>query len=341
MRSRSLESFEVYSLEGCVKISTCLLLVLAIAGGIGGARAFAQSYPTKPIRFIAPYVPGGASDILGRILAQKLSDRMGQPVIVENRAGAGGNIAAGLVAKSAPDGYTILLAAVGHAVSPALYSDLPYDPLKDFAPISLVALVPIMLVVHPSLPVSDIKQLINLAKTSHGKLNYGSSGTGSSSHLAMELFRAFTGINVVHVPYKGGQQLITDLIAGQIDVAFSQFGMLLPFVASGRLKAIAMASAKRSTLMPKLPTVAESGFAGYEVSTWTGLMAPVGTPRNIISKLNYEIGLVLGLAEVRLRLIEQGIEPIGTTSEQFSVYLENEVSKWKRVVRESAIKVDQ
>jgi tripartite-type tricarboxylate transporter receptor subunit TctC len=322
------------------RVFDLVLCALALAGAMASTATLAQSYPSKTIRFIAPYAPGGASDILGRVLAQKLSERMGQPIVVENRSGAGGNIAAGLVAKSAPDGYTILLAAVGHAVSPALYADLPYDPIKEFAPISLVALVPIMLVVHPSLPASNLKQLINLAKVKPGQLSYGSSGTGSSSHLSMELFKALARVNIIHVPYRGGQLLITDLIAGHIDVAFNQFGMLLPYVTSGRLKPIAMASAKRSSLMPNLPTVAESGVPGYEVSTWTGLMAPVGTARDIINKLNLETSRVLGLVDVRQRLAEQGIEPIGTTPEQFATYLESEVTKWKRVVREAGIKVE-
>lgn len=313
----------------------------ALALAVVGNATFADNYPSRAIRFVVPYPPGGASDILARILAQKLSERMGQPVIVENHAGAGGNIGADFVAKAAPDGYTILMGNIGpNAMSPALYSKLPYDPIKDFAPITLVSSVPIILVAHPSFPASTVKELIDLAKAKPGQFNYASAGSGSSNHLAMELFKMLAGVNLVHVPYKGGTPAMTDLIAGQIQVAFDTVPVALPHVKSGRLKPIAMAGAKRTSLLPQVPTVAESGIPTYEASSWGGVMAPARTPRAIIDRLNTEINLTLGMPGVRERLAETGIELIGTTPEQFAAHLEREIAKWKRVVDQAGIKVE-
>lgn len=313
----------------------------ALALAVASNATPADDYPSKAIRFVVPYPPGGASDILARILAQKLSERIGQPVIVENHAGAGGNIGADFVAKAAPDGYTILMGNIGpNAMSPALYAKLPYDAIKDFAPITLVSSVPIILVAHPSFPASTVKELVDLAKAKPGKYNYASAGSGSSNHLAMELFKMLAGVDLVHVPYKGGTPAMTDLIAGRIQVAFDTVPVALPHVKSGRLKPIALAGAKRTSLLPQVPTVAESGIPGYEASSWGGVMAPARTPRAIIDKLNTEINLTLGMPGVRERLAESGIELIGTTPEQFAAHLEREIAKWKRVVDQAGIKVE-
>lgn len=313
----------------------------ALALAVVSNATLADNYPSRAIRFVVPYPPGGASDILARMLAQKLSERMGQPVIVENHAGAGGNIGADFVAKAAPDGYTILMGNIGpNAMSPALYAKLPYDAIKDFAPITLVSSVPIILVAHPSFPASTVKELVDLAKAKPGKYNYASAGSGSSNHLAMELFKMLAGIDLVHVPYKGGTPAMTDLIAGQIQVAFDTVPVALPYVKSGRLKPMALAGAKRTSLLPQVPTVAESGIPGYEASSWGGVMAPARTPRAIIDKLNTEINLTLEMSGVRERLAESGIELIGTTPEQFAAHLEREIEKWKRVVIQAGIKVE-
>jgi tripartite-type tricarboxylate transporter receptor subunit TctC len=270
-----------------------------------------------------------------------MSESMGQRVLVENRPGAGGNIGADVVAKAAPDGYTILMGNVGpNAISPALYANLPYDPIKDFAPITLVSSVPIILVAHPSLGISNTKGLIDLLKSRPGQINYASAGNGSSNHLAMELFKSLADVNLAHVAYKGGTPAMTDLIAGHVQVAFDTLPVALPHIKAGKLKPIAFASAKRSSVLPQVPTLAESGVAGYEASSWGGVMAPARTPRDVIEKLNLEVNRALSLPDVRENLAQLGIEAVGTTPEQFAAYIEAEIAKWKRVVKEAGIKFE-
>jgi tripartite-type tricarboxylate transporter receptor subunit TctC len=313
--------------------------VLALAAV--STATLAQGYPNKPIRFIVPYPPGGASDVLARALANKMSESMGQSIVVENRAGAGGNIGADFVAKAAPDGYTLLMGNIGpNAISPALYPRLPYDPIKDFTPISLVSSVPIVLVAHPSFPASNMKEVIALAKSKPGQFNYASAGNGSSNHLAMELLKSLAGVNFAHVAYKGGSPAMADLIAGHIQIAFDTLPVALPHVKAGKVKAIALAGTKGSSVLPELPTIADSGVAGYEASSWGGLMAPGGTPRDVVDKLNLEVNRALGQPDVRESLAKLGIEPVGTTPEQFATYIEAEIKKWKRVVSEAGIKLE-
>jgi tripartite-type tricarboxylate transporter receptor subunit TctC len=321
------------------------LALITIAVFIASAGfAQTQPYPNKPIKFIVPFAAGGTTDILGRTAAAELGKALGGQVVVENRAGAGGNIGAEAVAKSAPDGYTFLVCTVGtHSINQALYKKLGFDPIKDFEPVTLLATVPNVLIVHPSLPITTVQELISLAKSKPGKLNYASSGNGTSIHLAAELFKSATGTFITHIPYRGSTPALTDLMGGQADLMFDNLPSALPFIKSGKLRAIALTSNKPSAALPGIPTIDASGATGvkgYEASSWFGLVAPAGTPKEIVLKVQQIIAKALQTPEVRERLLAQGAEPVGNTPEQFAAHIQSETLKWAKVVKASGATVD-
>jgi tripartite-type tricarboxylate transporter receptor subunit TctC len=317
-------------------LKACVLCAAAVA-----ANVHADAYPARPIRMIVAFPPGGGTDIVGRMLAQKLGETLGQNVIVENHGGAGGNIGTELAARAAPDGYTLLMGNVApNAINVSLYKRLPFDPVADFAPVSLVASTPNILVVHPSVPARTVAELIALARTRRGGLNYASAGAGSSSHLAGELFASLAGVQLVHVPYKGAGPAMVDTLSGQVELYFATLPAAIPYVKSGRLAALALTSARRSPALPALPTIAESGLAGYEASTWYGVLAPARTPSALVGRLQAEIARALSVPEFRERLLAQGFEPIGGTPEEFAAYIRSETEKWAKVVRASGAKAE-
>jgi tripartite-type tricarboxylate transporter receptor subunit TctC len=321
-------------LKVAARLFALALLVLA-------QSALAQAWPSKPVRLIVPYPPGGSADILARAIGQKLSEGIGQQVIIDNRPGAGTAIGAEAAARAAPDGYTILLGTVSsHAINPALTPGLKYDPVKDFAPVSLVASIPFALIVHPSLPAASVKDLIALAKAKPGSLNFSSAGTGTSNHLAGELFKSMTGTFMVHIPYKGSAPALNDLIAGQVQLMFDLVLTTAPHVKSGAVHALAVTGHERSQALPGVPTVAESGVPGYEVSAWFGFFAPAGTPPAIVTALNAETVKALRLPDLRERLASQGADALTSTPEQFATYVREELGKWTRVVKASGMKAD-
>ena len=303
-----------------------------------GAADAAQPYPNRPIRIVVAYTPAGTTDILARIIGQKMNEAWGQPVIVDNRPGANGNIGTEYAAKTQPDGHTFLMTTAGpHGINPSLYRKLGYDAVKDFAAVSLVALVPNILVVNNSVPVKDVKGLIAYAKANPGKLSYGSPGAGSTAHLSMELFKSMTGTNLVHVPYKGSAGVLTDVMGGQIATTMDNLPPYLPQVKAGKIRALAVTPTKRSPALPDVPTVAEAGVPGYVSSAWFGLVAPAATPKDVISKLSTETARILQLPDVKARLADQGAEPIGSTPEQFSAHIKAEITKWAKVIREANV----
>ncbi|GMV56282.1 MAG: hypothetical protein AMXMBFR6_20870 [Betaproteobacteria bacterium] len=303
--------------------------------------AKAQNYPSKPIRLLVPYSSGGGTDIMARAAAQKLSESLGQPIVVENRLGAGGNIAAEAVAKAAPDGYTLFFGATGPlAINPTLYAKLPFDPVKDFAPIGLVGTLPLFLVVPASHPAQSVKDFIAFSKARPGQLNYASAGVGGTTHLAMELFKATAGLDIVHVPYKGTTAGMADMLAGNIQVMFDGWVGTVPQVRTGKLRYLGVATSKRSSFATELPTVAEQGFPGFEASVWYGLLAPAGTPRDIVNKLSVELAKVMALPELRERFASLGMEPLTGTPEQFANFMRTETVKWAKVVRDSGAKAE-
>ncbi|MGQ0752381.1 MAG: Bug family tripartite tricarboxylate transporter substrate binding protein [Betaproteobacteria bacterium] len=304
-------------------------------------RAHAQTYPNKSIRLIVPFPPGGPADILSRAIGQKLTDSWGQQVVVDNRAGAGGTIGSDLAAKGAPDGYTLLMGFVGtHAINPSLYSSLPYDNVKSFEPVSLVATATIILVLHPSLPAKSVKELIALAKSKPGELTFGSPGNGTPQHLAGELFNTMAGVKMTHVPFKGAVPAINDLLGGRISLIFSSAPPALPHVATGKLKALAVTSGKRSSVSPDLPTVAESGLPGFEVINWYGVLAPARTPKSIVEKLSTEVTKIMKMPDVKERLSSVGIEAFSSTPAQFAAFMKDETAKWAKVVKFSGARLD-
>jgi tripartite-type tricarboxylate transporter receptor subunit TctC len=301
----------------------------------------AQPYPTKPIRLVVPFPAGGTTDVLARAAAQKLTESLGQAVIVDNRPGAGGNIGAELVAKSPPDGYTLLMGTVGtHAINPSLYPKMPYDHVRDFVPVILVAGVPNVLVINPALPVNSVQELIAYAKANPGKLNFASSGNGTSIHLSGELFKTMAGVQITHVPYKGSAPALQDLVGGQVQLMFDNLPSALALIKGGRLKALAVTSKERAPALPDVPTMAESGLPGFEASSWFGLLAPAGTPQSAIARLNAEIAKWLASPEAKEKLLAQGANAAGGTPEDFARHIAAETAKWQRVVKESGAKVD-
>jgi tripartite-type tricarboxylate transporter receptor subunit TctC len=293
------------------------------------------------VRLIAPFAPGGATDVLARIVAQKLGERWGQSVIVDNRPGAGGNIGAELAARSAPDGYTLVVAGAPHAINMTLYRKLTYDLAKDLAGLNRIATYSSALVVHPALPVKSVKDLIELARKRPGELNFGSAGPGSPNRLAIELFMTMAGVKMVHIPYKGGSgQMVSELVAGQVQLASMGLPPSISYIKAGRLRAIAVTGATRSPLMPEVPTVSEAGLPGYEVTSWYGVFAPAAVPKNLVTRLNGDIAAVLGTADMKQRLEKLGAEPAPQSPEAFAGFVQAEISKWAKVVRESGATVD-
>ncbi len=303
--------------------------------------AAADIYPSRPIRIVVAYTPAGTTDILARIIGQKFTEEWKQPVVVENRPGANGNIGTDMAAKSAPDGYTLLMTTAGpHGINPTLYRKLPFDAIKDFAPISLVAMVPNLLSVNPSLPVKNVKELIALAKSKPGGLSYGSPGNGSTGHLSMELFKSMSGTNMVHIPYKGSAGVLADLVGGQVQVVIDNMPPYLPQLKAGKIRALAVTTAQRSPAVPELPTMAEAGVPGYEAAAWFGLVAPAGTPKDILDKLSAETAKILKLPDVREKLASQGAEAVGNSPEAFGAFIKAEIAKWAKVIRESGAKAE-
>ncbi len=303
--------------------------------------AFAQDYPNRPIKLVVPFPPAGTTDILARAAAQKLTESLGQSVVVDNRPGAGGNIGSDLVAKSPPDGYTLLMGTVGtHAINPSLYSKMPYDHIKDFVPIVLVAGVPNVLVVNPALPVYSVADLIKLAKEKPGSINFASSGSGTSIHLTGELFKTMAGVDMTHVPYKGSAPAITDLMGGQVQIMFDNLPSSLQQIKAGKLRAIAVTSLTRAPALPNVPTISESGLPGFEASAWFGVLAPAGTPPAVVAKINGEVNKWLQSADAREKLLAQGAEAAGGSPEKFAAFIRSETDKWAKVVKASGAKVD-
>lgn len=307
----------------------------------GGALAQPAAYPTKPVRFIVPYPPGGSADILARSIGAKLAEGLAQPVVVDNRPGAGTAIGTEATAKSPPDGYTVMIGTVSsHAINPSLNPNLKYDPVKDFAPVSLVASIPFVLLAHPSLPAGSVQELVALARAKPGALNFSSAGNGTSNHLAGELLKSMTNVEMVHVPYKGSAPALTDLLAGQVNLMFDLVLTAQPHVRSGAARALGVTGRSRSPALPSVPTIDESGVPGYEVSAWFGIFAPAGTPAAVVKRLNAEIVKIMQLPEMKERLASQGAEAMSSTPEQFAAYVTEELAKWSRVVKASGMKVE-
>jgi len=317
-----------------------LVLVLLCALLSVGPVAFSQDYPTKPIRIIVPYPPGGFNDTLARTLGQTMTEKWGQTVIVDNRPGGGTTIGTNLAAKAAPDGYTLLIVSFAFAVNPTLYASLPYDTGRDFVPVVLAASTPNLLVVNPGLQVKSVKELIALARSKPGKLNYASAGNGSSNHLSMELFKNLTGVDIIHVPYKGSAPAVTDLMGGQVDVMFDNVPNVLQQIKAGKLRGLAVSSKERSRIIKEMPTVAESGVPGFDVLVWFGVVAPAGTPATVVASLNAEINRALNLSDVVQLFHAQGVEPKGGSAEEFAAFLRVQTAKWAKVVKDSGAKAE-
>jgi tripartite-type tricarboxylate transporter receptor subunit TctC len=313
------------------------LYALAVAAALAAPFGHAQTYPAKPIRFLVGFPPSGTNDIVARLVAQKVSDQIGQQVVVENRGGANTAIATELGARATPDGYTILLNAPGHATNPALMK-LNFDSVKDFAFITLIAEAPNLVVVHPSLPARNVKELIAISKKNPGQLNYGSSGTGTTVHLSAELFQFMTGVKWVHIPYKGGGPAVIELMAGQTQIMFANMPTAIQYARDGRLRALAVTGARRAPAAPDVPTVAESGVPGYEVTAWYGVSAPAKTPRAIIDRLHAEIVRALNSPDLRERLTSQGADPVHRTPEEYTAFVQSEIVKWAKVIKAAGIK---
>ena len=305
------------------------------------ATAQAQTWPSKPIKYIVPFAAGGTTDILARTISDKLSIALGQPVIVENKPGAGGGVGAAETAKAPPDGYTIMGGTIStHAINATLYSNLPYDPVKDFVAITLIARVPNMLVINNDIPAKDVAELIKLMKASPGKWNFASSGNGTSQHLSGELFKGIAGVDMQHIPYKGSPPALSDVMGGQVSMTFDNITTAWTLAKGGKLRALAVTTAKRSPIAPDVPTLGESGLPGYEIGSWQGVFAPAGTPPDIVKRLNAEIVKIINLPDVQKKLLDLGAEPVANSSEEFTAFVKVEVVKWGEVVKKSGAKVD-
>ena len=318
------------------------LIGLAIASMVLAAvyPAFGQNYPSRPVRIVVPYPPGGGTDILARTLAQKLTDLLGQPVVVDNRAGANGIIGTDQAAKSKPDGYTVLIAIATHAINPMLYAKLPYDTNTDLLPVSLLAEYPFVITVHPTVPAKTIREFIAFAKTHRNQLSYASSGVGSGPHLGMELFKTMTGIEMVHVPYKGSGAAMTDVVSGQVQVFLNNFLSGMPMIKSGKVRALAVTSLKRSSAMPELPTVAESAVPGFAVTGWYGMLVPAGTPAPVLKTLHEAVVSAVKSKDIKDRLSGDAAEPVGSTPQEFADFLRTEIDKWASVIKKAGVRAE-
>ena len=323
----------------CLMIRTSIAVALVFTGA---ANALAQArFPAKPVRAIVGFAPGGAVDVQARIIAQRLSESLGQSVLVENRPGADGILAGDFVAKSQPDGYTVAYVSAGHAMNSILHAKtLPYHPIRDFAPVSLVAAGPLTLVVNRALPVNGLKELVALARARPGQLNFASSGSGGTMHLAGELLKDVAKIIIVHVPYKGGGPALTDVLGGQVEMTFVGAPASMPFIRSGRLKVLAVTTTKRATALPDVPTVAELGYPGYELAAWYGVLAPARTPAAIVNQLSAELAKAVAVPDVREKLLALGIEPLGSTPAEFTEHLKNEIARWGPIIAKAGVKVE-
>jgi tripartite-type tricarboxylate transporter receptor subunit TctC len=316
------------------------LMIFALALPLSGV-VLAQAYPSHPIRLVVPFSAGaGVTDIMARILAKHLSESLGQPVLIDNRPGAGGVPGTDVVAKAAPDGYTFLISNVSHAIDPYLYSKLPFDPLKDFVPVTLINSAPLLLVVNPSLPVKSTRELIAYAKAHPGKLAYGSGGVGTTPHLSGELFLSLAGIDAVHVPYKGGAPALNDLMSGQVQFMIENMPGTMPFVKGGKLRALAITGAQRSPLAPELPTMAEAGVPGYEVIGWNAIFAVKGTPPEVVARIHTEVARILRMPEVRQQIGALGAEPIGSTPDELAAFLKTEMTRWGKIIKDKGIRAE-
>ena len=315
--------------------------VVLAACALVASSVFAQSYPSKPVRMIVGFPPGGGTDVVARVISQKLTEWWGQPVTVENRAGATGTIGADVVAKSPPDGYTLIMGHVNsHAIAPNLFAKLPYDPIKDFAGASYVGYVPNVLAVHPSINVKSVKELVALLKTKPGQLNYASSGNGSTQHLAGEMFKQLTGTSIVHVPYKGSGDAIKDLLAGVVSMNFDTMPPVMPHIQAGKLRGLAISTPKRVAQLPEVPTFVEEGIIGFDVANWYGVMAPAGTPREIVQKLNTDINKAMQVPEVRARLESVGTQLREQSAAEFEAYMKAEVAKYAKLIKDTGVRIE-
>jgi len=322
-----------------MRARTLAVLAACVMAVLHAVSAAAQTWPAKPIRLMVPFPPGGSTDIVARIVAQKLSERLGQPIVIENRGGAGGTIGTALIAKSAPDGYNLAVASTStHVVAPGVYSRLEYDPIKDFAPIGMMAISPYLLVVNPSVPAKTVQELVALARRQPGKLNYASAGVGSTTQLAMEMLKAASGTYMLHIPYNGNGPAGTALIGGQVDVLFGSLPALLPHAKSGRVRALAVGTLKRSPSLPDIPTVAESGYPGFDASLWLAIMAPAGTPQPIIERLNREIVALISAADTREAFDKAGTEPLTGTPADLAAMIRDGLPKYAQIIRAAGIK---
>ena len=328
-----------YTHVGGEALKVSRIFVFFLLAVLGSGPALAQAFPTRPVRIIVPFPPAGAVDILGRVVGQKVGEKWKQSVVIENRPGGGTVLGTDIVAKAPPDGYTILLAVTSHTINATLVDKLPFDPIRDFAPISLAATGLTILVAHPSVPANSVTELIAYAKANPGKLNFGSPGSGTAMHLSGEMFKSAAGINVVHVPYKGTQPVLNALLAGEISYTFDT-GISIPQIKAGKLKAFAVTSAKRSAAIPELPTMAEAGLPGFEAQSWYGFLAPAGTPAAIVEQVSRDINEALKDPELRERLVRVALEPQGSTPAEFEQYLRADIVKWGRVVKASGAKAD-
>jgi tripartite-type tricarboxylate transporter receptor subunit TctC len=311
-----------------------------VVGALLPSGASAQAWPSKPVRVIAASSPGSGVDIVARVVSQRLSEQLGQQVIVDNRAGAGGNLGAEIAAKAAPDGYTLFMATPAHAINTGLYRKLNYDLVRDFAPVSLITTGQYVIVIHPSLPAKSVKELIALGRQQAGQLNYASAGNGNATHLAGELFKSLARVQMVHVPYKGSGPALTDLIGGQVELMFSNLTAAIPHIKSGRLRALAVTGRERAPSIPDLPTVIEAGVSGYVVTSWFGVMAPAATPREIVVRVNAELGRAMRAPDMRDRLAAEGAEPTFSTPEALGTFIGTEIATWTKVVRDAGVRAD-
>lgn len=324
----------VFAMRLTFHVTSMAALVLAFGGLV--TAAFAQQYPDRPIRLVVPYGPGGSTDILARIIGQKLVEKLGQQVVIDNRAGASGNVGAALVAKAPANGYTLLMGAAStQAINPSLYSRMPYDAIRDFAPISLVASVANVLVVLSSSPLDSLKNLVVVARSKPGELTYANGGTGDMTYLAGELFKSMAGLRIVHVAYKSGGDAVTAVFTKEVNFAFSGMPVAMPHITGNKLRALAISSPQRSSALPNVPTITESGYAGYEANGWFGVLAPAGTPKAIVDKLNSALVTILKTSDMHDRLAALGADPVGDTPEHFSSFIKAETAKWSKVIKDS------